>query len=310
MADFAIETNDLRKSFKRNVEALRGLNMRVPAGAVYGLVGRNGAGKTTAIRCLMGLLRPTSGNALVLGCDMMRASWEHRSRVAYVSQQQQLYPGMTLEQLGNYVADFYPNWDRGFARDLAHRFELTYYDREIGQMSGGEQRKAAMVLAFAARSEVLILDEPAAGLDPIARSQFLDAIVQILSEGDARTVLLSSHILSDLERVADTIGIMRPGEMLWEASLQTMQERARTVQVIFPGEVPKEFTVPGAVKQRCEGAVVTALVMMNDPGPLDALRREAGLRVSEFPVPLEELFVELLGPQSPGQEISNLEVRA
>lgn len=307
----ALGTRNLHKVFGRDVQALRGLNMNVPTGAVYGLVGRNGAGKTTALRCLMGVLIPTSGSTEVLGCDMRHASYAHRTRVAYVSQSPKLHPGMTIEQLGNYLRTFYPNWDTNLARDLASRFELVYHDRPVSQMSGGEQRKAAMVLAFAARTEVLILDEPAAGLDPIARTQFLDAIVQALSENDGRTVVLSSHILSDLERVADHIGFVRAGEMLWQAPLAHLQEQMRTVQVIFPnGEPPSGFTIPGAIKQRREGPVITALVKLDDPSLLDALRAQSDLRVTEFPVPLEELFVELLGPNSPGQSIPNMEVQA
>ncbi len=178
MADLAIEIRGLTKMFPGDVTAVDTLDMTVPQGAVYGLIGRNGAGKTTTLRLLMGLLRPDHGLADVLGADMRTAAPPHRARVMYVSQSQQLYAWMTLVELGYYLSHFYPRWDASRLRRLAQRFEVPL-DRQIGVMSGGEQRKAAIVLALAARTEVLLLDEPAGGLDPIARRQLVDEVVDL-----------------------------------------------------------------------------------------------------------------------------------
>jgi ABC-2 type transport system ATP-binding protein len=298
MSELVIEARALRKRFSFSVEAVCGLDMSVPRGSVYGLIGRNGAGKTTTLRCLAGVLRPTAGTARVLGVDMMSAPAATRARFSYVSQVQQMHGWMSLEEMGHYLSFFYENWDSDYARRLAGRFDLPT-DRMIGSLSGGQQRMAAMVVAFAARAEVLLLDEPAAGLDPVARRHFINAIVDVLAEGNGCTVVLSSHILSDLERIADRIGIMERGVMLREAGLDDLKSRVRRVQVIFEGtQVPTDFEIPGTLRRSAEGPVLSALVELPTEGALDALRARPDLRVSELPVSLEDLFIDLLGEQA------------
>lgn len=290
-----IEARDLEKVFARKTIALSGLNMNVPSGSVYGLIGRNGAGKTTALRCLMGALQPTRGRATVLGADLRNAPIELRARVAYVPQTQQMHGWMSLGETCEYVAHFYPTWDDAYARTLAKRFELPW-DRTVGSLSGGEQRKAATLVAFASRTEVLVLDEPAAGLDPVARRQLIDEIIDALAEGDGHTVLLSSHILSDLERIADRVGIMDNGRMLREAVLEDLRGHLRRVQIIFEDSGPPPgFSIPGTLRQTVEGPVLTALVELPGEDALETLRQQSGLRITEFPVALEDLFIELLG---------------
>jgi ABC-2 type transport system ATP-binding protein len=296
MSDTSIEIRGLSKVFGGKVRAVDGLEMVVPRGVVYGLIGRNGAGKTTTLRMLMGLLRPDAGHAHVLGMDVRTADPSQRARVAYVSQAQQLYSWMTLEELGHYMARFYPHSESGHLRRLAQRFEVPA-DRPIGVMSGGEQRKAAIVLALAARTEVLILDEPAGGLDPIARRQLVDTIVDLATDGGT-SILFSTHIITDLERVAEYVGIMDRGRMVNQGRLEDLHTSTRRVQVIFPGDSPPAgFTVPGAVRSHTAGSVVTALVRLEDEGQLDTVRQLAGVRVQVFPLGLEEAFIDLLGPE-------------
>lgn len=296
MSDLAIEIRSLRKTFPGKVKAVDGLDMVVPRGVVYGLIGRNGAGKTTTLRILMGLLRPDAGFAYLLGGDVRTAAPPHRARAAYVSQSQQLYSWMTLEELGFYMAGFYPRWDIAHLGRLAQRFEIPR-DRPIGLLSGGEQRKAAVVLALATRAEVLILDEPAGGLDPIARRQLVDEIVDLAAAGET-TILFSTHIITDLERVAEYVGIMDRGRMVNQGRLEDLHTSTRRVQVIFPGESPPAgFEVPGAVRSHSAGAVVTALARLESEGQLDPVRRMPGVRVQVFPLGLEEAFIDLLGPE-------------
>jgi len=298
MTDIAIETRSLTKAFSATVIAADNLSLSVPRGAVYGLIGRNGAGKTTALRMVMGLLRPDWGKARVLGASLWQAPASLRAKIAYVPQAQQLHGWMAAEDLCQYLSFFYPTWDPAYARQLARRWEVRW-DQPVGSMSGGEQRKVSALLAFAARPEVMILDEPAANLDPIARRQFVDGIVEALSSSDNCTVLLSTHILSDLERVADHVGIMERGRLLTQRPLEEFQSTVKRVQVIFEGQTaPPGFAIPGAVRSETAGPVVTAVVNLADDRQLDEVRRIPGVRVNVFDMGLEQAFIDLLSPDT------------
>ena len=300
MSTLAIEVHDLGKTFPGGVVAVNGLDLEVPTDALYGLIGRNGAGKTTTIRMLMGLLRPDRGSARVLGADLLTAPRAVRARVAYVSQAQQLHTWMTLEELCHYASHFYERWDTGYARDLARRFDVPW-DRQVGLLSGGQQRNAAILLAFAARPDVLLLDEPAAGLDPVARRQFIDEIVDVLTRSEGCTVLFSTHILSDLERIAEYVGIMDRGRLVASGRLEDFQSKTKRVQVIFDNVSRPGFTmpvIPGTIRSHVEGPVLTAVVRLESESQLDEARRIPGVRVNVFPVGLEEMFIDLFGPGS------------
>jgi ABC-2 type transport system ATP-binding protein len=298
MTDYAIETDNLNKVFPGGVVAVSALDLRVPRGVVYGLIGRNGAGKTTAIRLLMGLLRANFGSARVLGEDLRTASRETRARVAYVSQTQQVHAWMTVGELCAYASYFYEKWDTAYAQDLARRFDVPW-DRQVGLTSGGQQRKVSILLALAARPDVLLLDEPAAGLDPIARRELVDEGVDGISRGDGCTVLFSTHIIGDLERLAEMVGVMDRGRMVMSARLEDLQTRTKRVQVIFEGaSAPADFRVPGAVRSRTDGPVVTAVARLESDTQLDAIRSIPGARVNVFPLGLEDTFIELFGPTS------------
>jgi len=295
MSDRAIQAQHLVKRFRGGVTAVDGVDLEIPRGAVYGLIGRNGAGKTTLLRLMMGLLRPSEGSVRVLGAELLDAPRAHRARVAYVSQQQPLPAWMTLDELGRYLSHFYDAWDPVYARALADRFGLED-DRPIGAMSGGEQRKASLLLALAARPEVLLLDEPAAGLDPIARRGLIEELVDVLASGRDCTVVLSTHIIADLERIAESVGIMDRGRLVASDRLDALQSGTRRVQVIVEGE-PRAVEIPGALRTTREGPVTTAIVRLSDPSALDKLGATPGLRVNVFPLGLEDIFVELFGQQ-------------
>ena len=296
MSELAIQVKDLSKTFPGGTVAVNGLDMSVPPGVVYGLIGRNGAGKTTALRMLLGLLRPNRGTARVLGADMWTAPRRQRARVAYVSQTQQLHAWMTAGELCHYASHFYETWDAAYARRLAERWELDW-QRQVGLLSAGEQRKVSILLALAARAEVLILDEPAAGLDPVARRQLIDEIVDSLARGDGCTVLFSTHIITDLERVAEHVGIMDRGRILTQRRLEDFQTTTKRVQVVFDADRPPPgFAIPGAVRSQTAGPVVTAVVQLASDSQLDEIRQMPGARVNVFDMGLEEAFIELLGP--------------
>ena len=165
----------------------------------------------------------------------------------------------------------------------------------MSALSGGDRRKVAVLLAFGSRPDVLVLDEPAAGLDPIARRQLMEEIVGFLGDGGERTVLFSTHIIEDLERVAEHVGIMDRGRMEVTGRLEDLQTGMRRVQIIFNGQsVPDGFRVPGALRSHAEGPVLTAVVRIDSASQLEALRATPNTRVSDFPLGLQDFFIELL----------------
>ncbi|MBU6399192.1 MAG: ABC transporter ATP-binding protein [Verrucomicrobia bacterium] len=295
MVDAVVKVNDVAKTFPGGVVAVSGLDLEIPRGAVYGLIGRNGAGKTTTLKLLLGLLRPDHGTAQVFGRDLWRAGREVRSRIAYVSQAPQLYGWMTLGELCRYTAYFYPAWDGDYARQLARRWALDW-DRPVGRLSGGEQRKAATLLAFASRPALLVLDEPAANLDPIARREMIQELLEVITQRDECTVLLSTHQVGDLERMTEYVGFMDRGRLTMTERLEDLQQRFRRVQVVFPGAAPPPgFVVPGAVRYQVAGPVVTAIVRQTSEAELDGVRALPGARLNLFQLGLEEMFIELFG---------------
>jgi ABC-2 type transport system ATP-binding protein len=221
-----------------------------------------------------------------------------RERVTYVSQEQQLHGGMSVAQLGTYLAHFYSQWDDAYLRRLAERFEVPP-DQPVHGLSGGQRRKVAVLLALAPHPEVVLMDEPAAGLDPIARRQLIEELVDCLADRSDMTIVLSTHIITDLERLAEHVGIMDRGRMVTSGRLDDLQSGTRRVQVIFDGAAPPNgFRVPGAVRTRVEGPVVTAVARLGGEGVLDELRAQPGVRVQTFPLNLEELFIEMLGREA------------
>lgn len=299
MSRLALEAVNLSKTFPGGIVGVNDLNLQVHRGAVFGLIGRNGVGKTTTLRLLMGLLRADRGTALVMGREMATADRAFRSRVAYVSQFQQMHAWMTVGELCRYASHFYDSWDNDTARRLAKNWDLPW-DRQIGLLSGGQQRKAAILTAFAARPEILLLDEPAAGLDAVARRELIDAIIELLAREGGCTVLFSTHIISDLERVAEYVGIMDHGHVASSIRLDDLLQSTRRVQVVFDTPVPPAgFVIPGALRQEISGPVVTAVVRIENGLQLESIRQMPGVRMQVFPLPLEEVFIEFARQEKP-----------
>ena len=295
-----IEIRKVTKIFRGRVVAVKDLNLVVERGAVYGLIGRNGSGKTTALRLLMGLLQPDDGAARILGWDFWKAPRSVRERVAYVSQTQRLPGGMTLEDLGRCFRHFNQKWDPDYARRLAELWNLPW-KRAVGNLSNGEQCRAALLLAFASRPEVLVLDEPAEGLDVISRRELVTQILGAVAETGGCTVLLSTHTIGDLERMADHVGVISRGCLALSTPLEDLLNKTRRVQMIFEErDSPSQVTIPGALRAQREGAVWNAIVQWTGEGELEALRGSSGARVQAFPMSLEEIFIELFGNENPG----------
>jgi ABC-2 type transport system ATP-binding protein len=218
----SIELRGLVKSYS-NKRVLTGLDLAVPKGSVLGLLGTNGSGKTTLIKCALGLIRPQAGTARLLGEDSWTLSAEAKARIGYVPQVINLYPWMKVRHLIDYTAAFYPNWNHGLVSRLMEQWAIPPEDR-VGPLSVGQLQKVAIMLAVGHEPELLLLDEPAASLDPLARRQFLQMIIDLAAPGE-RTVLFSTHITSDLEHVADRVAILKAGRIAWQGLLEDLKEQ-------------------------------------------------------------------------------------
>ena len=223
-----LRTQGLSLSFGR-VRAVDDLNLTVRAGEVYGFLGRNGAGKTTTIRMLMGIIKADRGTMELFGQVTRRTTIAQKRRIGYVSQGQFFYPWMTCRRLGRFVGGFYPTWDHAEYERLLRVLDVPY-DRKVSALSGGMRVKLALALALAHRPEMLILDEPTAGLDPVARREFLDMIGR-QARTHRRTTLFSSHLVDEVERVADRVGIIQRGRMCYEGRIDTLCDMVRRVLV-------------------------------------------------------------------------------
>lgn len=212
---------EVRKRYKAKT-ALDGVNLAVPRGCVLGLLGLNGAGKTTLIKSLMGLVR-FEGDITLLETTPAHLDAATKERIGYVPQEITLYGWMRVGQLADYVGSFYTRWNEALVRRLLEEWGLALQDK-VGTLSTGQAQKLAIILALGHEPELLVLDEPAASLDPSARRQFLRAILDVVGAGD-RTVLFSTHLTSDLERVADRVAIIKSGKTLLSEDLGELKDR-------------------------------------------------------------------------------------
>ena len=224
-----LHTSELHHSFGRR-RVLEGLELQVPAGRVYGFLGRNGAGKTTAIRCLLGILRPDSGAITYDGTTVSQTTTAMKRGIGYVSQQQHFYDWMTCARIGRFVGAFYPTWDHTEYRRLLDALKVEPKQR-VGTLSGGTKMKLAMALALAHRPKLLILDEPTAGVDPVARAEILSALREQV-EQHGRTVLFSTHHLYEVEQIGDVVGVLHHGKLFYEGPLPGL---SGAVRALHPG---------------------------------------------------------------------------
>jgi beta-exotoxin I transport system ATP-binding protein len=252
--DVAIQTTRLTKDFGGG-HGLFGLDLEVERGEILGFLGPNGAGKSTTMRLLLDLIKPTSGSATLLGLDSRADSLEIRRRVGFLPGELALYPTLTGAAMLDYLADLRGGVDRRVRDDLAERFGADL-DRRIRELSTGNRQKLGLIQAFMHEPELLILDEPIAGLDPLVQQSFHALLREVAAKG--RTVFLSSHTLSEVERVADRVAIVRRGQLVVVDSLERLRGVAvRRLEVEFAGPTPgaEELgAVPGVREVAREGA--------------------------------------------------------
>ena len=289
-----IQFNDVCKLYGSEV-ALAGVSFEVPAGTVFALLGENGAGKTTAIRIMLGLSNADHGRSTVLGMDSETYGERIRRRVGYVAERPTLYDWMTVREIGWFASGFYPDGYLTCYLQQVGQFELPL-NRKIKAMSKGQRAKVSLALALAHDPELMILDEPTSGLDALVRREFLESMVDRAAAG--KTVLLSSHQIVEVERVADIVAIIRKGKLMTLQRLDELKGRIREVTVTLGDET--DTAMPPALAElngrllsrRQRGRQWQALVDGMPEGLETSLRQQVGVRAVDVRTPsLEEIFV-------------------
>ncbi len=291
----AIEIQDLIVSYGRR-RAVDGLSLTVPVGSVYGFLGPNGAGKTTTIKTLLGFRKPDGGSARVLGYDVVSESLEVRARVGFASEVNSLYEGMTVPRICRFCRDVSRSWDQ----DLVDRYLGVFgvpTQTKVRKLSKGQKAQLQLCLALGSDPEVLILDEPTSGLDPVARRAFLKVLVgDVAAEG--RTVFFSTHLLSDIEAVADTVGIIKGGKLLVSDEIDALRETHKVFRLVYAETPPDEEVralrdLPGVRGMEREGRGVR-LRVRGDVGAVERSLRDRPYQVLDVDtagMSLEDIFV-------------------
>ncbi len=221
MGESIVTVRGLSRRFGAKL-ALHDVDLEVPAGSVVGIVGENGAGKTTVIKHVLGLLRAQSGQVRVFGRDPAADPVPVLARIGYLSEEPELPGWMRVHELLRYVAAFYPSWDDDYARSLVRELGLDL-GKKVDQLSKGQRARAGLVTALAYRPDLLVLDEPSSGLDPVVRRDILAAIIRTVAD-EGRTVIFSSHLLGEVERVCDRVVMMQSGRVVFDGELDQVKE--------------------------------------------------------------------------------------
>jgi ABC-2 type transport system ATP-binding protein len=292
-----LEFHNIERAFRKGVPVLNGVTFSMGEGEVLGLLGRNGSGKTTLIRIAMGMLFPQAGTVRVFGLSPGGEPVAVKKRIGYVSEEQVLPAGASIAEMLAFHRYLFPTWDSALERQLMDRFGLSGNSQRIHQLSKGQARQVALMCAVCHRPELLILDEPAGGLDPAARREFLETSIQLLNrEGSA--ILFSSHHMGDVERLGGRVVLLDEGKVRLDRQLDQIREEHCVAMI------PRSAVPDGATLERLSGCLRVREVFDDwhvvFQGTPDAVRRElrGSLGMNEVrcvSVPLEELFVELVG---------------
>lgn len=294
MNDLAIWTEGLVKKYS-GINAVNGLKLNVPRGVVYGFLGRNGAGKTTTIRMILGLTRPTDGHGKVLGHSIKREQVQILARTAFVSESKILYGYLTARELVRFTREFYKSWSDDAVTRYSRLLEIPM-DRPLSKLSQGNRTKVYLMLALSQNAELLVLDEPTLGLDPVAVDSLSRVLVEdVVSEG--RTAFVSTHNLSDVERIADWVGMINEGSLLLEARLDDVKGEFRLITAAG-NSLPKSKSVE-VISVASEGRFAKYLVRRNAEGFAAELSRQGATIAQVSGVGLREIFLELVRKEEP-----------
>lgn len=290
MSDPTIQAERLSKAFG-DKHVLRDLSFAVQPGEVVGVLGKNGAGKTTLLELMLGFTPPSSGDVRVFGQASERMTGETKQRVGFVPQQDELLDSLVVRDQVRLIAAFHPRWDSDLIERLCLEWNIDTRAR-IKSMSVGERQKLSILLAFGHRPELLVLDEPVASLDPLARRQFLEQLVELSADGN-RSVVFSSHIVSDIERLANRIWILKEGRLYWQGGLDSLKESIVRLHLRVPGELPASLDIPGLLSLRRQPTGAVAVVRDWTDSAHGVLEEQIGGEAEVEPLALEEIFLEL-----------------
>jgi ABC-2 type transport system ATP-binding protein len=285
----AIATHQLTKHYgtQRVVDSL---NLRIERGQVYGFLGRNGAGKSTTIKMLLGMVQPDFGTAELLGEPIERLTPETRSRIAYLAENHPLYNWMTVGEIVKFTRSFYPRWNARLVEQILDHFELPH-KKKLRSLSCGQRAQVSLALAVAPEPELLILDDPTLGLDTVVRRDFLESLIQIIQR-KGRTILFSSHILGDVERVADRIGILVNGVLRVDCPTDHFRESIKKLVLDFNGPAPEEFACPGLVHCWNLGTRLELILVGYEESQRAAVEALEPRNIEVVDLNLEEAFIE------------------
>ena len=285
------EVSGLYKAYDNDVDILKNMNIKVEKGTIHGLFGHNGCGKTTLIKCLNGIFKPDKGVVLLDG-ESVYENKAVKEKIGYVADSNQFFPGYKIERLIKFYQGMYPKFDRKDFDKLNEVFGLNT-KKKVKQLSKGQQMRLAFMLAMAQHPEVMILDEPTSGLDVIAKKNLLDILVTTV-ENDDMTVIISSHHLTDLEKICDTLTLMKDGSSFVDDEMEGVTGQVKKYQVVFPNGAPKEFYhLEGTLHISNLGSVYTIVLQEEPEGFMEQMTGLGSVFTEEMDCTLEEAFIYL-----------------
>ena len=288
-----VEMTKVSKAFG-STQALDEVSLGVPAGRIIGLLGANGAGKSTLLRTIIGLYLPDSGRVVTFGCVARDLGPRELARIGYVHQEGELLNWMTVGQLIRYVSVYYPDWNRGLEERYVADFEVNTSAR-VGSLSPGERQKVAILIAIGFEPELLILDEPASALDPIARARFLDLLLELIQTQD-RTIIISSHILSDVEKVIDHVVIMDRGRIICDRNFAELREQYHRIRLTaLHGPLPAQLPFVGVLHCQRNDAEALLTVQNQSIQSIEDQARSIDCQADIHPLPLEDIYRLVVG---------------
>lgn len=286
MMEAAIEIKDLRFSYGKKI-VLTGVNLDVPIGSIFGFLGRNGAGKTTTIKTLLGLQKPKTGTCTINGLDSFANAIEVRKRIGYMAEDQQMYGWMRVGRIINWVAGFYPNWDTKFTDELVDILRLSK-DTKVKALSKGQNSSLALLLALGHHPQLVILDDPTLGLDPIARKDFLRHVIDLLQSNNV-TVFFSSHLLYEIEPVADHIAILDDGVIRKTGKTENLRQSIRKY-LLTPKQDADFSDIAGILDVTHSGDSISVTVEDCDNEKRSQLQQRSQNTITETALNLDEIF--------------------